>query len=96
MDIEITSLLGVLVVIAGTIGGVYIKALLGKVKTEKIDAISKYAWTAVRSSEDQISADSKGVEKFNIAMKIMKKHVNDKEEILEDYIMAAYQNFKNP
>ncbi len=95
MDIEITSLLGVLVSIVGAIAGFYIKALSGKIKTEKLDVITKYAWVAVRAARDTIKQDGRGTDKFNYATTMMRKMVGDRGDIIEDAVRAAYQNLKS-
>lgn len=95
MDIETTILLSVLVGIAGAVGGFYIKLLINRTRVERLDAINKYAWVAVRAAKDTIKQDSRGADKFNYATGMVRKAVGDRGDIIEDAVKAAYQLMKN-
>ncbi len=92
MEVEII-LLGVLVVIAGAVAGVYIGLMLNRARVEKLDRITKCAWVAVRAARDTVKQDGRGTDKFNYAITVMRKWVSG-GDIIENAVRAAYQNMK--
>ena len=94
MDIETTILLSILVGIAGTVAGFYIRLLINRTRVEALDAITKYAWTAVRAARDTIKSDSRGADKFNYATGVVRKAVGDRGDLIDNAVKAAYQNMK--
>ena len=90
LDILACALCGTMI----TVGGFSVRYFIIRARVNNIEILTNYAWQAIRVAKDKIKPDGRGAEKFNVAMKILKKQVGGKEEYLEDAIHAAYQQMK--
>lgn len=77
--------------IVSIVGGFCVWLMILKARIAKIDILTAHSWMAIRVAKDKINKDSRGTEKMNIAMKILRRKVGGKEEDLEDAIRAAVQ-----
>jgi len=83
-----------LVVILGVGVYFYVKRLLIEVKEKKLDILTKHSWIAVRFAKDEINKDNKGLEKRNLALKILKKNVGGDEDFLIQVLQSSYQQMR--
>lgn len=59
-----------------------------------VDLLQKHAWRLVRSAEDRFPAGN-GADKMNWCVgRLAAMFVNESKENLEDFVRAAYINFK--
>lgn len=64
-------------------------------ENQRIDLVQKHAWRLVRSVEDRIVGMNSGFEKLNWCVDRIHEDFPDiKRDRLEDYVRAAYMNFK--